>query len=205
MPSMTRRQLRRTILKEMILLECACQDQEEIRADHGVKFHNNGPEEESGMIRSNLYTLSRQAQEMHDMIGMNDDLDEWVQEKIAVASSMIDSVYDYIGYEYKSMRNDVESHDSYNPDLDDVHDDRIASFETGYDYAVDDIEGNLEDENEFDEYSLYEDALPDGEDVDEDLDDEELFPPWKPHHQSTGIMFFEDEMNESPRRSRKLR
>ena len=96
MPGYTRRHLRRDIIKEMILRECACQDQEEMRADHGVKFHNNGPEEESGMIRSNLYTLSKQAQEMHDMIGMNDDLDEWVQEKIAVATAMIDTIYDYI-------------------------------------------------------------------------------------------------------------
>ena len=134
MPGYTRRQVRRDIIKEMILRECACQDQEEVRAAHGVKFHNNGPEEESGMIRSNLYTMSKQAQEMHDMIGMNDDLDEWVQEKIAVASSMIDSVYDYLTYEYKSMRGDVGSHDSYNPDLmvdDEDHQDRIASFETG--------------------------------------------------------------------------
>lgn len=237
MPGYTRRQLRRDILKEMILRECACQDQEEQREAHGVKFHNNGPEQESGMIRSNLDTLSRQAQEMHDMIGMNDDLDEWVQEKIAVASSMIDSVYDYIGYEYKSMRNEVESHDPYNPDMSDMHGDRIASFETGYDYAVDDMEGDFDDESEFDEYTLYEVAPPGGEDVvkalkgnkridnpyalawsmhnkGHDLDEEELddldadevmHEPWEPLRQSTGIMFFEDEMNESKRRSRRAR
>ena len=61
MPGMSRRQLRRTILKEMILHECGCQDQDDMRSQNGVKFHNNGPEEESGMIRSNLYTLSKQA------------------------------------------------------------------------------------------------------------------------------------------------
>lgn len=199
-----RRQLRKAILKEMFINECACQDQEMIRAAHGVKFHNNGPEEESGMIRSNLYTMSQQAQEMHDMIGMNDDLDEWVQEKIAVASSMLDSVYDYLGYEYKAMRGDVPSHDSYNPDIivdDDMHRDRVASFETGYDYAVDDMEGD------YDEYELQE-AAPmknRGYDLDEkefeDLDaDEVMHEPWEPFHQSTGIMFFEDEMNESRRR-----
>ena len=117
MPSMTRRNLRREILKEIILHECACQDQEDMHASHGVKFHNNGPEEESGMIKSNLYTMSKQAQEMHDMIGMNDDLDEWVQEKIAVASSMLDSVYDYIGYEYKSMSGEDGAHDSHSSKL----------------------------------------------------------------------------------------
>ena len=221
MPGYNRRQLRRDILKEMILRECGCQDQEEVRASHGVQFHNNGAEEESGMIRSNLYTLSKQAQEMHDMIGMNDDLDEWVQEKIAVASSMIDSVYDYISYEYKSMRGEVEAHDSYNPDMliDDTEDSEGADF---------DDEGA-----DFDDYTIQEVAPPGGEDVvralkgkkgikspyavawnmknqGADLDEEELddldvedvmHEPWKPLRQSTGIMFFEDEPV-SPKRRR---
>jgi len=186
----------------MILRECACQDQDEMRAAHGVKFHHNGPEAESGMIRSNLYTLSQQALEMHDMIGMNDDLDEWVQEKIAVASSMIDSVYDYIGYEYKSLRGDVGSHDSFNPDLDDMHDDRIASFETGYDYAIDDME---DDHDDFEEFVMNEAQHGLSEEEIDDMDaDEILRDPWQPMRQSTGIMFFEDEMNES-RRGRRSR
>ena len=173
MPGMTRRQMRRDILKEMILRECGCQDQESMRADHGVKFHNNGPEEESGMIRSNLFTMSKQAQEMHDMIGMNDDLDEWVQEKIAVASSMLDSVYDYIGYEYKSMKGNVGSHDSYSPDL-----------------LIDDME-----DEEYHEHGIDEAMMDDDED--------DMIEPWEPLHQSTGIMFFEDDLYESRRRRRR--
>lgn len=216
MSKMTKNNLRRMILKEMILRECSCQDQESTREMHGVKFHNNGPSEESGMIRSNLYTLSKQAQEMHDMIGMNDDLDEWVQEKIAVASSMIDSVYDYLSYEYMDMKG--KSHDSELMVDDEDHHDRIASFETGYDFAIDDMEDDDDD-------VIYEVAPPGGEDVvkalkgkkgirnpyavawsmknksydldeeDEDkfLDDELTHEPWKPLRQSTGIMFFEDE------------
>lgn len=117
MPSMTRRHLRRAILKEMIRHECGCQDQEDTHARDGVKFHNNGPEEESGMIRSNLYTMSKQAQEIHDMIDMDDDLDEWVQEKIAVASSMLDSVYDYLSYEYMSMSGEDAAHDTHDSAL----------------------------------------------------------------------------------------
>lgn len=197
--SLNRRQMRREILKEMIINECACQDQEELRAAHGVKFHHNGPEAESGMIRSNLFTLSKQAREMHDMIGMNDDLDEWVQEKIAVAGSMIDSVYDYLTYEYMAMRGDVPSHDSYNPDLmvdDEDHQDRIASFETGYDFAMDD----MDDDYEYDEYEMNESGLSEKEF--EDLDaDEVMHEPWKPLRQSTGIMFFEDDV--MPRKNRR--
>jgi hypothetical protein len=212
MPGMTRRQLRRDILKEMILRECGCQDQDDMRGSDGVKFYNNGPEEESGMIKSNLYTMSRQAKEIHDMIGMNDDLDEWVQEKIAVASSMLDSVYDYIGYEYKSMRGESGEHDSYNPEM-----------------LVDDEEfSDMDDEGEeeYDEYALDEVAPPGGEDVvralkhnksvknpyavawsmhnkGEDLEEDDMIEPWEPLHQSTGIMFFEDQIQESRRRKRR--
>jgi len=195
MPGYTRRQLRRDILKEMIQRECACQDQDEMRSAHGVKFHHNGPEAESGMIRSNLYTLSQQAREMHDMIGMNDDLDEWVQEKIAVASSMLDSVYDYIGYEYKSLRGDVGSHDSYNPDVSDaMHDDEIYA---DYDYIDEDFE---DDDDDFEEFVMNEAQHGLSEEEIDDMDaDEILRDPWQPMRQSTGIMFFEDETNESRR------
>lgn len=217
MPGMTRRQLRRDILKEMILRECGCQDSdmEAERAAHGYKFDHNGVEAESGMIRSNLYTMSQQSQEMHDMIGLNDDLPEWVQEKIAVASSMLDSVYDYLGYEYKVMRGDVSSHDTANYDaVDDDMDDMDSD-------DMDDM-----DDEEYDEYALDEVAPPGGEDVvralkhskgvknpyavawsmhnkGEDLDEDDMIDPWHPHHQSTGIMFFEDQLQETRRRRRR--
>lgn len=66
----------------------------------GRTFHHNGPEQESDMIRSNLFIMAKKANAMHDEIANGDDLPEWVQEKIAVAGSMIDSVYDYLDYEY---------------------------------------------------------------------------------------------------------
>ena len=95
----------------------------------GKVFHHNGPEAESDMIHSNLWTMKMKACDLYDMIGDSDDLPEWVQEKIAVAGYMIDSVFDYLNYEYNG-----ESQSEHE------HGDRIASFETGYDYAVDDME-----------------------------------------------------------------
>jgi len=55
--------------------------------------------EETGMIKSNLFMMSKKSLELHDAIGDRDDLPEWVQEKIAVASYMIDTVHDYLMYE----------------------------------------------------------------------------------------------------------
>ena len=97
----------------------------------GKVFHHNGPEAESDMIQSNLWTMKMKACDLYDMIGDSDDLPEWVQEKIAVAGSMIDSVFDYLNYEYNGESD--HSHGKH-------HGDRIASFETGYDYAVDDMD-----------------------------------------------------------------
>jgi hypothetical protein len=48
------------------------------------------------MIKNNLYNLASQAQELHDAMEDDDELPEWVQEKIAVANAMVDAVYDYL-------------------------------------------------------------------------------------------------------------
>lgn len=67
----------------------------------GVQFEDNGPGEQAGMIKSNLYSIFTKAQSLHDTIGDTDQLPEWVQEKIAVADEMIDTIKDYLEYEYK--------------------------------------------------------------------------------------------------------
>jgi hypothetical protein len=88
---------------------------------------------------------------------------------------MIDSVYDYICYEYKSMKGGVGSHDSYNPDLmsDDEHHDEMDTMDEADDVEFDDLDA-----------------------------DEVMREPWQPFHQSTGIMFFEEDEPVSARRRR---
>lgn len=86
--------IRRMVLQEMHHAGMMSMD------SAGRIFDHNGPEAESGMIRSNLETMAQKASELHDMIGERDDLPEWIQEKIAVAEAMIGSVHDYLSYEY---------------------------------------------------------------------------------------------------------
>jgi hypothetical protein len=62
----------------------------------GMRFEDSDSYEESSMIKNNLYNLASQAQELHDAMEDGDELPEWVQEKIAVASEMIDVIYDYL-------------------------------------------------------------------------------------------------------------
>lgn len=69
----------------------------------GSTFEDVGAGEQTGMIKSNLFSMASKAQSLHDMISDTDSLPDWVQEKIAVADSMIDVVSDYLKYEYKRV------------------------------------------------------------------------------------------------------
>lgn len=63
-------------------------------------FSGQPDPEENGMIKSNLAVAARNAIMIHNMINEDETvIPEWCQEKIAVASSMIDTVYDYLIYE----------------------------------------------------------------------------------------------------------
>jgi len=70
----------------------------------GQTFEDHGAGEQTGMIKSNLFSMASKAQSLHDMIEDSDALPEWVQEKIAVADNMIDVISDYLKYEYKQGR-----------------------------------------------------------------------------------------------------
>lgn len=65
----------------------------------GMSYEDSDEYEESSMIKNNLYNLANQAQELHDAMEDGDELPEWVQEKIAVATAMIDTIYDYLNAE----------------------------------------------------------------------------------------------------------
>jgi len=91
-----------------IIYECACEEMEQqaptqyhpVSSGDGLSFEDSDPHEEAGMIKSNLFSISSKAQQLHDMVGDSDDLPEWVQEKIAVVDEMIDVITDYLTYEY---------------------------------------------------------------------------------------------------------
>jgi hypothetical protein len=69
-------------------------------------------DDEAGMADNNLETLKRAVEGLDDMINEGDNLPEWCQEKIAVAKSMLISVWDYMQSEENSM-----SENQRNPDL----------------------------------------------------------------------------------------
>jgi len=77
--------------------------------EQGVAEGDN-PEynDEAGMADNNLETLERAVQGIDDLIQSGDNLPEWCQEKIAVAKSMLVSVWDYMESEEDSDEVDPE-------------------------------------------------------------------------------------------------
>jgi hypothetical protein len=58
--------------------------------------YNPEYDDEAGMADNNLETLQRAVEGIDDLIQSGDNLPEWCQEKIAVAKSMLVSVWDYM-------------------------------------------------------------------------------------------------------------
>jgi len=108
-------------LRQMILNECGCMAREGelpnamaammpmldvlgyghadgaapmMNTNGGMSFEDSDSYEESSMIKNNLFNLATQAQELHDAMEDDDELPEWVQEKIAVATAVVDTIYD---------------------------------------------------------------------------------------------------------------
>lgn len=53
-------------------------------------------DQEGDMAKTQLRTMIDAAKELHDMLGKDDNLPEWVQNKITKATDYIDSARDYI-------------------------------------------------------------------------------------------------------------
>lgn len=66
-----------------------------------ISHHNDDHDDDHGeksMIKSNLARIADKASELSRLAGEMPDNEEWVQEKIAVAASMIDAVHGYLKY-----------------------------------------------------------------------------------------------------------
>jgi hypothetical protein len=70
--------------------------------------YNPEYDDEAGMADNNLETLERAVRGIDDLIQAGDNLPEWCQEKIAVAKSMLVSVWDYMESEEDSDEVDPE-------------------------------------------------------------------------------------------------
>jgi siderophore synthetase component len=66
--------------------------------EHGHHGFDHDDQGEKSMIVGNLHKMADRASELAQLAKEVPDNEEWVQEKIAVASAMIDSIYNYMKY-----------------------------------------------------------------------------------------------------------
>ena len=65
---------------------------------HGGDYEVDPDGYEGHMAKTNLYKIAEYAQELHDLIHDDENLEPWVEEKIAVAAHMMDAVGHYMQY-----------------------------------------------------------------------------------------------------------
>ena len=51
------------------------------------------------MAKKELFHMSQKAQQLHDILMDNEDLEPWVQAKITKAAAMMSSVFDHMMYQ----------------------------------------------------------------------------------------------------------
>ncbi len=100
------------------------------------------------MAKQNLWKMAEYAKELYNLIDDEEDLEPWVEEKIAIASFMMDSVGHYMQYEKQGDNAD-----------EDMSSEELPHDEEDEEYEFDD-EDYEEDENT-------------GEESEEDSDEDE--------------------------------
>jgi len=60
-----------------------------------------GEQQEGAATKKELFHLSQKAQQLHDVLPDEADLDPWVQAKITKAAAMLGSVFDHLMYEMR--------------------------------------------------------------------------------------------------------
>ena len=126
----TQKQLQQIIKEERqkLLKECGHKCGDYYGMDHEQ-------EEETGMVSGNLHSLADKAAELAELMEHADHIEEWVQEKIAVAESMIDSIYDYLKYNEDNEIDEQSDYVEMDPahyDEDDYRSDGKDSYDDEY-------------------------------------------------------------------------
>jgi len=62
--------------------------------------YTKDPEDYDGeMAKRSLYHMAAQAQQLHDMVREDDDLEPWVQEKISLAADYLEKAFKAVTYD----------------------------------------------------------------------------------------------------------
>lgn len=215
-----RKELRKLILNEMHSFAHSEEDPEEFEAvvvdeepesswhserqpDGTMDYEDSDAYEESGMIKSNLFNIAAKSMDLHDKIQDGDDMPEWVQEKIAVCASMMRTLHDYLTYEMVKDDLHEEKGDgrvksrSYKGEKYKATPAMVKAVKKGASYK--DLEKMASWADEPAAVVQAAKIVAKGKPMKkgDDLEEADAVEPWQPLKQSTGVMFFEDEEEES--------
>lgn len=85
-------------------------------AQYDKAMESKAEEQEGRMVKSALYSIATKAQELHDMLADDQDVEAWVQDKISVSNHSIAAALDYYKHEkaMSKMDNPLETKASIN-------------------------------------------------------------------------------------------
>lgn len=140
-------------LKQIIKEELAMQSEKHHQCDdsceHGEHDEFSGGDYERDphgyegeMAKTNLWKIAEYAKEMHDLIADDEDLEPWVEEKIAVAAYMMDQIGHHLQYKKHRGHEEAEGEAGH---ADFPGDEKHGEHdEEGYDLVLGDLENDEE-------------------------------------------------------------
>jgi len=107
-------------------------------------------QEEAEMVHANLKQIIAQAKELHDLMLGVDDVEEWVQEKIAVAAHDIESILGYAKFyeELGEEEEEEEMEDEGGEEEESMEDEESMEEEEMEDEGDEEVEADVEVEEE---------------------------------------------------------
>ena len=93
--------LRADKFHKRVMIEACAQEESGRMFDYG---HIKSDSREGRMTRAKLFRLAQMAQRLHDIMLDEDDLPEWVQDKVTTAEDRLQAAHDYITYKIHRMK-----------------------------------------------------------------------------------------------------
>jgi len=100
--SISRKQLKALILKEVKKVQNVLLEMPDVPivGQEQTGDHTKDPDDYDGeLAKRSLYHLARQADQLHDMIMQDDNLEPWVSEKISLAADYLEKAFKAITYD----------------------------------------------------------------------------------------------------------
>lgn len=91
--------IKETIIEETVLLETPDPDLPIVGQEQTGDYTKDPDGYEGEMSKRSLYHMAAQAQQLHDMLADDENLEPWVQDKITKAADYLEKAFKAISYD----------------------------------------------------------------------------------------------------------